>query len=56
MFGIIDAESKTDPSVPQWSSVVGWILAMLALVQIPFWFILTVYKDPNVTLWEVRDF
>ncbi|GFR13344.1 sodium-dependent nutrient amino acid transporter 1, partial [Trichonephila clavata] len=29
VFGIIDAESKADPSASQWASNVGWILAAL---------------------------
>lgn len=52
VFGIIDAESKNDTTVPEWSNAVGWLLAALALVQIPFWFILTVYKDPHITVWK----
>ncbi|GBM19304.1 Sodium-dependent nutrient amino acid transporter 1 [Araneus ventricosus] len=47
VFGIIDAESKSDPSASNWASDVGWVLAALALVQIPMWFIVEVYKNPH---------
>ncbi|KAG8190905.1 hypothetical protein JTE90_014386 [Oedothorax gibbosus] len=47
VFGIIDAESTNKSSAPSWSTNVGWLLAGLALIQIPLWFIITIYKDPN---------
>ncbi|GFQ82789.1 sodium-dependent nutrient amino acid transporter 1, partial [Trichonephila clavata] len=47
VFGIIDAESKADPSASQWASNVGWILAAFALIQIPLWFIVEVYRNPH---------
>ncbi|GIX93028.1 sodium-dependent nutrient amino acid transporter 1 [Caerostris extrusa] len=47
VFGVVDAESKKDPSASQWASNVGWFLAVLALVQIPLWFIIEVYKNPH---------
>ncbi|GFX51879.1 uncharacterized protein TNCV_3062971 [Trichonephila clavipes] len=42
-----NAESKADPSTSQWASNVGWILAAFALIQIPLWFIVEVYRTPH---------
>ncbi|GIY32744.1 sodium-dependent nutrient amino acid transporter 1 [Caerostris darwini] len=47
VFGIVDAEMNKDPSVPQWASNVGWFLGISALVQIPLWFFIEVYKSPH---------
>ncbi|XP_035230754.1 sodium-dependent nutrient amino acid transporter 1-like isoform X2 [Stegodyphus dumicola] len=48
IIGIIDAESTVDPTLPDWASAMGWFLAALALVQIPLWFIVAVYRDPHI--------
>ncbi|XP_015916409.2 sodium-dependent nutrient amino acid transporter 1-like [Parasteatoda tepidariorum] len=48
LFGVIHTETDNNPSVPQWATILGWILAAFALVQIPLWFIITLYKDSSV--------
>ncbi|GIY32746.1 sodium-dependent nutrient amino acid transporter 1 [Caerostris darwini] len=47
LFGLVDSKSKKDLSVPQWTSDVGWFLAIMALIPIPLWFIIEVYKNPH---------
>ncbi|XP_054719729.1 sodium-dependent nutrient amino acid transporter 1-like [Uloborus diversus] len=47
IFGVAKEQSSGDSAVPQWATAIGWFLAAFALIQIPLWIIVTVWKDPS---------
>ncbi|XP_076333206.1 sodium-dependent nutrient amino acid transporter 1-like [Tachypleus tridentatus] len=56
MLAIGNATKEDDSNdrliMPAWGTAIGWILAMLCIIQIPFWFVVTVVKAPGSTVLE----
>lgn len=50
IYGNIADKQQTDSS--SWTVTVGWLLAAVALVQIPIWFCLIVYRNPHSGILE----
>lgn len=37
---------------PNWANIIGWALASVSMLQIPFWAVVMVWKQPAATLKE----
>ena len=42
--------------LPTWATVAGWVLAFIAVIQIPIWGTFVICRNHNKTLKKVRFF
>ncbi|XP_046909992.2 sodium-dependent nutrient amino acid transporter 1-like isoform X1 [Dermatophagoides farinae] len=49
---LILMDERVKPGIPNWGNHIGYVLAGTALIQIPFWMLMTISKQKGSTLFE----
>ncbi|GFS82946.1 sodium-dependent nutrient amino acid transporter 1, partial [Nephila pilipes] len=50
IYGHIPDENETKSYLPPWAEITGWILAAVAVFQIPIWGIYVIYRNPEKSI------
>nr|XP_027199269.1 sodium-dependent nutrient amino acid transporter 1-like [Dermatophagoides pteronyssinus] len=49
---LIMMDERVKPGIPNWGNHIGYVLAGTAIIQIPFWMLMTISKQKGATLFE----